>query len=348
MITVAIAEVFYFVEFNPLSDYTGGENGLPGVPTPSLNLGFTTIHFNTDWSLYGFMAFWYFLGIVIALAHRALAGRCDPERDPRQSAACRRRRPQHSRLQAHRLRHRGGLCRLRRRPARRAAGLHAAGCVHVRNLGPARHADGDRRRRHAVRPAGWRRRLAVSCSDFFQTTLHLGATWKLVLGVVFVLLVCFLRRGIIGGLRDLLGTVARRRRALAPRGSAGAGRGRSTWPASVLAPPQREAVLRSGARGARADEDIRRSRRQQGHQFLRQAGRAARHYRPERRRQEHVLQDADLRDAADVRTHPVSWPRHHRHGCRQGLPARPDQELSGQPALHSTDPARQHRHRRTG
>ena len=27
MITVAIAEVFYFVEFNPLSDYTGGETG---------------------------------------------------------------------------------------------------------------------------------------------------------------------------------------------------------------------------------------------------------------------------------------------------------------------------------
>ena len=44
MITVAIAEVFYFVEFNPLSDYTGGENGLPGVPTPSLHLGFTTHH----------------------------------------------------------------------------------------------------------------------------------------------------------------------------------------------------------------------------------------------------------------------------------------------------------------
>src|SRR5690242_247382 len=35
MITVAIAEVFFFVEFNPLSAYTGGENGLPGVPAPS-------------------------------------------------------------------------------------------------------------------------------------------------------------------------------------------------------------------------------------------------------------------------------------------------------------------------
>ena len=42
MITVAIAEVFFFVEFNPLSAYTGGENGLPGVPTPVFNLGFTT------------------------------------------------------------------------------------------------------------------------------------------------------------------------------------------------------------------------------------------------------------------------------------------------------------------
>src|SRR4029079_16556692 len=67
MITVAIAEVFYFVEFNPLSAYTGGENGLPGVPAPSLRLGFTTINFNTDWSLYAFLAFLYFVRIVISL-----------------------------------------------------------------------------------------------------------------------------------------------------------------------------------------------------------------------------------------------------------------------------------------
>src|SRR6185295_16550292 len=47
MITVAIAEVFFFVEFNPLSEWTGGENGLPGVPTPSFNLGFSSLHFTT-------------------------------------------------------------------------------------------------------------------------------------------------------------------------------------------------------------------------------------------------------------------------------------------------------------
>ena len=39
--------------------------------------------------------------------------------------------------------------------------------------------------------------------DFLQAALDLGAAWKLVLGIVFVLLVCFLRRGIIGGLEDL-------------------------------------------------------------------------------------------------------------------------------------------------
>src|SRR5215467_5059037 len=67
MITVAIAEVFFFVEFNPLSDFTGGENGLPGVPTPSFNLGFTILQFDNGWALYQFIALCYFIGVVIAL-----------------------------------------------------------------------------------------------------------------------------------------------------------------------------------------------------------------------------------------------------------------------------------------
>jgi branched-chain amino acid transport system permease protein len=54
-------------------------------------------------------------------------------------------------------------------------------------------------------------------SDFFQTTLHLGATWKLVLGIVFVLLVCFLRRGIVGGLADLVTMLAARGRSREPQ-----------------------------------------------------------------------------------------------------------------------------------
>src|ERR1051326_1224760 len=49
--------------------------------------------------------------------------------------------------------------------------------------------------------------------DFLQSTLNLGATWKLVLGLVFVVLVCFLRQGIIGGLRDLYWLVRHKRSA---------------------------------------------------------------------------------------------------------------------------------------
>jgi branched-chain amino acid transport system permease protein len=67
MITVAIAEVFFFIEFNPLSAFTGGENGLPGVPTPNLSLGFTTIEFSSNMGMYGFLAFCYFVGLMIAL-----------------------------------------------------------------------------------------------------------------------------------------------------------------------------------------------------------------------------------------------------------------------------------------
>jgi branched-chain amino acid transport system permease protein len=53
-------------------------------------------------------------------------------------------------------------------------------------------------------------------SDFLQTTLQLGATWKLVLGVIFVLLVCFLRRGLIGGIEDLYTLVTGSRKKAEP------------------------------------------------------------------------------------------------------------------------------------
>ncbi len=89
MITVAIAEVFYFVEFSPLSDYTGGENGLPGVPVPTFRLGFTTIQFTSGWSLYGLLALCYFVGLVIALriVHSPVGAILSAIRDNPQRAA---------------------------------------------------------------------------------------------------------------------------------------------------------------------------------------------------------------------------------------------------------------------
>src|SRR6185437_6211965 len=53
----------------------------------------------------------------------------------------------------------------------------------------------------------------LSLRDFLQQSLNLGAAWKLVLGLTFVLLVCFLRRGLIGGVQDAIGFLIARRRA---------------------------------------------------------------------------------------------------------------------------------------
>jgi branched-chain amino acid transport system permease protein len=50
----------------------------------------------------------------------------------------------------------------------------------------------------------------LSLRDFLLGALDLGATWKLVLGVAFVLLVCFLQRGLIGAIEDLYNAIARR------------------------------------------------------------------------------------------------------------------------------------------
>ena len=202
MITVAIAEVFYFVEFNPLADWTGGENGLPGVPTPVVNLGFTKLSFTTGWSLYPFLAFCYFVGIVIAL--RIV------------------RSPVGSVLRA-----------IRENPLRAAAVGHD---VHGYKLTAfviaaayAGLAGGLLGMMQAFMPPdaftfdtsgqlvmqtviGGRGTLFgplvgaavwLFLEDFLQATLGLGAAWKLVLGLVFVVLVVFLRDGIVGGVRDL-------------------------------------------------------------------------------------------------------------------------------------------------
>lgn len=66
MLTVAFGQLFYFLENSPLRNYTGSENGLPGVPKPSVPLGFTTLDFSSSLGTYVFVAITYFLGFVVA------------------------------------------------------------------------------------------------------------------------------------------------------------------------------------------------------------------------------------------------------------------------------------------
>jgi branched-chain amino acid transport system permease protein len=210
MITVAIAEVFFFVEFNPLSDWTGGENGLPGVPTPSFNLGFTTVHFTTGWSLYQFLALCYFIGVVIALriVRSPVGAILSAIRD--------------NPLRATAVGHNIHGYKLTAFVIAAAYAGFAGGLLGVlQAFMPPDAFTFDTSGQLVMQTAiGGRGTLFgplvgaavwLFLQDFLQAALGLGAAWKLVLGVVFVLLVCFLRRGIIGGLEDLYGLISGKR-----------------------------------------------------------------------------------------------------------------------------------------
>jgi branched-chain amino acid transport system permease protein len=203
MITVAIAEIFFFVEFNPLSEWTGGENGLPGVPTPRFDLGFATLNFSSGWSLYPFLAFCFFVGIVIALRIvRSPVGviLTAIRENPLRAAAV-----GHN-VQAYKLTafviaaayagFAGGLLGV-------LQGFMPPDAFMFETSGQLimQTAIGGRGTLFGplVGAGVW-----LFLQDFLQATLKLGAAWKLVLGLVFVLLVCFLRQGIIGGIRDLI------------------------------------------------------------------------------------------------------------------------------------------------
>jgi branched-chain amino acid transport system permease protein len=212
MITVAIAEVFFFVEFNPLSAFTGGENGLPGVPTPSVYLGFTTLHFNTDATMYAFLAFWYFVGLVIAMriVRSPVGSVLSAIRDNPLRAAAVGHNIHGYKLTAFVIAaayagFAGGLLGVMQgfMPPDAFMFDTSGQLVMQTAIGGAGTLFGP-----LVGAAVW-----LYLSDFFQTTLGLGATWKLVLGIVFVLLVCFLRRGIVGAVIDAASLGRRQRQA---------------------------------------------------------------------------------------------------------------------------------------
>jgi branched-chain amino acid transport system permease protein len=203
MITVAIAEVFFFVEFNPLSAWTGGENGLPGVPTPSFDLGFVNIHFTTGWSLYQFLALCYFIGVVIALriVRSPVGAILSAIRD--------------NPLRATAVGHNIHAYKLTAFVIAAAYAGFAGGLLGVlQAFMPPDAFTFDTSGQLVMQTAiGGRGTLFgplvgaavwLFLQDFLQAALGLGAAWKLVLGVIFVLLVCFLRRGIIGGIEDLV------------------------------------------------------------------------------------------------------------------------------------------------
>jgi branched-chain amino acid transport system permease protein len=209
MITVAIAEMFFFIENNPLAAWTGGENGLPGVPTPSFTVGSFHYQFGTGWSLYGFIAACYFVGMVIALGivRSPVGAILSAIRD----------NPLRARAVGHAVwRYKLTAFVIAAAYAGFAGGLLGV----VQGFMPPEaftfETSGQLVMQTAIGGIGTLFGPLVGAAvwlilrDFLQSSLGLGAAWMLVLGLVFVVLVVFLRRGLIGGAQSLVKRMTKR------------------------------------------------------------------------------------------------------------------------------------------
>lgn len=66
MITLAFGQMAHFVQNSPLSDYTGGENGIAGVPVPVIGFGASAVRITAGLPMYALLAATFFLGFVLA------------------------------------------------------------------------------------------------------------------------------------------------------------------------------------------------------------------------------------------------------------------------------------------
>src|SRR5262249_41760379 len=174
------------------------------------NLGFTTLQFTNGWSLYQFIALCYFIGIVIALriVRSPVGAIFSAIRD--------------NPLRATAVGHNIHGYKLTAFVIAAAYAGFAGGLLGVlQAFMPPDAFTFDTSGQLVMQTAiGGRGTLFgplvgaavwLSLQDFLQSALDIGAAWKLVLGIVFVLLVCFLRGGIVGGLIYLYDLLAGKR-----------------------------------------------------------------------------------------------------------------------------------------
>jgi branched-chain amino acid transport system permease protein len=207
MITLAFGQMSYFLENSPLSAYTGGENGLPGVPVPWLG----SLRIQPGLPIYWLLAAFFFVGFVLArrILHSpfGMVLRAIKENTLRTAMVG------HS-VPAYKLAVfviaalyaalAGGLLGVfQSYMPPDAFSLDTSGQLVVQTviggvgtlIGP------------AVGAAVW-----LYLRDNLQLIPGIGALWKLLLGLLFVVLVVALKRGIAGEIRYLF---SRRRTAVA-------------------------------------------------------------------------------------------------------------------------------------
>jgi branched-chain amino acid transport system permease protein len=66
MLTLAFGEMFYFLDISPLKQFTGGENGLSGVPATHIGIGTWFVELHTPEGMYWVIAILFLLGFWLA------------------------------------------------------------------------------------------------------------------------------------------------------------------------------------------------------------------------------------------------------------------------------------------
>ncbi|MBV6271479.1 branched-chain amino acid ABC transporter ATP-binding protein/permease [Alcaligenaceae bacterium CGII-47] len=201
MVTLAFGEMFYFLENSAFKEYTGGENGIAGVPPPHVDLGFIDIHISSGWPMYWFVALFFFVGYLIArrivrspfgMVLKAIRG------NPKRALAL-----GHS-VQSYKLSVfvvaaaygglAGGLLGIfQSYMPPDAFGLDTSAQLVIQTvmggagtlLGPLLGAT-----------------IWLYLYEGLQSVANIGPYWKLILGVVFVVLVTVFRHGVAGGILD--------------------------------------------------------------------------------------------------------------------------------------------------
>jgi branched-chain amino acid transport system ATP-binding protein/branched-chain amino acid transport system permease protein len=212
MITLAFGQMAFFMENSPLSPYTGGENGLPGVPVPRIGFGASAISISPGLPMYWMLAVLFLACFILArriaqspfgvilraikenTARAAMLGHAVPLYKLGTFV-----------IAALFAGLAGGLLGvLQSFMPPDAFSLDTSGQLVVQTviggvgtlIGP------------TVGAALW-----LWLRDNLQLIPQVGALWKLILGLVFVVLVIVLRRGICGEIREIW---RRREHATAP------------------------------------------------------------------------------------------------------------------------------------
>ncbi|MEO8713902.1 MAG: branched-chain amino acid ABC transporter ATP-binding protein/permease [Acetobacteraceae bacterium] len=196
MITFAFAQMAYFLENSPLSAYTGGENGIPGVPVPRLG----EYRIVAGWPMYWLLAAFFFVGFVLArrIVHSPFGVVLRAVRENTARAAM----VGHS-VPAYKL----AIFVIAALYAGLAGGLLGVFQSYMPPDAFSLATSSELIVQTVIGGVGTLIGPLVGATIWFylrdnlQMISGVGALWKLILGLVFVVLVIGLRRGIVGEIR---------------------------------------------------------------------------------------------------------------------------------------------------